>query len=160
MEILKFPNPILLQPTQSVHVFGEELKIVLDAMWDTLQTKGGLGLAANQVGLSLSMFVMMGQDGVRLNLVNPEIMSKSKAFAGLKEGCLSAPGDFVTVPTRAQWVNVMYKDETGQDCVKLFKDMYSICIQHEIDHLHGISFMEHKSIPKSVRKGLCKRWGV
>jgi peptide deformylase len=159
MKILKFPHPFLFQPTRAASVFGEELKVLLDDMWNTLKEKGGMGLAANQVGLPLSMFVMAGPEG-RINMVNPEIMSRSKMCLNMKEGCLSSPGEFVTIPTRAQWVNIMYKDENGKDCVKLLKDMYAVCAQHEIDHLLGISFMDHKSIPKSVRNGLKKRWGI
>lgn len=159
MKILKYPHPSLFQRTTQVTVFGDELRVLLDDMWDTLKGTRGIGLAANQVGLTLSMFVMEGPDG-RINMVNPEIMSRSKMCLNMREGCLSAPGDFVTVPTRAQWVNVMYRDENGNDCIKLLKDMYAICAQHEIDHLLGISFMEHKSIPKNVRNGLKKRWGI
>ena len=151
---------MLFQPTSSVRVFGEELQILLDEMWETMQTRGGIGLAANQVGLSMSMFVMIGPDNARLNLVNPTIETRSRTFANLKEGCLSAPGDFVTIPNRAEWVHVLYDDEKGNVKRVLLKGLYAVCAQHEIDHLRGVSFMENKSIPKSVRKGLCKRWGI
>lgn len=157
--ILKFPNPLLFKKTSEVLVFGKELKVLLDAMWETMLVSNGVGLAANQIGLPLRMVVIKGPFG-RINLVNPEIIGKSKFAANLKEGCLSAPGDFILVPDRVEWVHVNYQDETGHERVAVFKGLYSVCVQHEIEHLDGKSFMENKSIPKQIRKGLQKKWGL
>lgn len=159
MNLLLFPNPLLFQETSEVLVFGEELQVLLDAMWEIMEANKGLGLAANQIGIDLSMVVMKGPNG-RLNLVNPEIFGKSRLPANLKEGCLSAPGDFIVVSDRVEWVQVNYQDEKGHEKMAVFKGLYSVCIQHELEHLEGKSFMENKSIPKSIRKGLQKKWGL
>lgn len=159
MEILKFPNPMLFRPADHVFVFESELKVLLDEMWKTMKANNGQGLAANQVGLPFRMFVMNGPDG-RLNLVNPSIIKQSKATTNYNEGCLSAPGDYVTVPSRLEWVTVSYSDENGFSKTITLKGMHSVCAQHEIEHLNGKSFMENKSIHKTVRKGLQKRWGI
>src|SRR5271154_689806 len=103
MNVLKFPNPFLTTATYPVTVFGDELKVLLDSMYETMKTNNGLGLAANQVGLLHRMFVMDGLEG-RFNIVNPVIVNKSAKPANIKEGCLSAPGDFVVVPERAEWI--------------------------------------------------------
>jgi len=159
MNLLLFPDPLLFQETSEVLVFGPELLVLLDAMWETMEANKGLGLAANQIGLSHRMVVMKGPNG-RINLINPEIFGKSKLPANLKEGCLSAPGDFVLVPDRVEWVQVNYQDEHGHEKMAVFKGLYSVCIQHEIEHLDGKSFMANKSIPKHIRKGLQKKWGL
>lgn len=156
--ILKFPNPFLFQETSKVLVFGAELRVLLDAMWETMEANNGLGLAANQIGLDRSMFVMKGPNG-RLNIVNPRVMSKSKLPANLKEGCLSLPGDFIVVPDRVEWVQVQYQDEKGEWGTIVLKGIYSVCAIHEIEHLEGKSFVENKSIPKIIRKALQKKWG-
>lgn len=159
MEILQFPDPLLFQVMPQVTIFGEELQVLLDSMWDTMKSKNGLGLAANQVGLSLRMFVMEGPTG-RLNIVNPTILTKSVIPAKAREGCLSAPGDFVVVPSRVEWVQISYQDEKGVTQKITLKGLYSVCAQHEIEHLNGENFMANKSVPKHIRKGLAKKWGI
>lgn len=159
MEILKFPNPILFKSTKEVTVFGEELVILLDTMYETMLANNGVGLAANQVGLLFNMFVMKMPTG-RLNLINPSIVAKSVVPANMKEGCLSAPGDFVVVPDRVSWVLVEYQDETGGKQTIALHGIYGVCAQHEIEHLEGKSFLKNSSIPKDKRKELSKKWGV
>lgn len=159
MELLRFPNPVLFEVMPEVTVFGEELSVLLGGMWDLMKYKNGLGLAANQVGLSLRMLVMQGPNG-RLNMVNPVIVSKSVKPANLKEGCLSAPGDFVLVPSRVEWVQVKFQNEKGEQQVVVLKGLHAVCAQHEIDHLNGKFFLADKSIPKYVRKQLGKKWGI
>lgn len=160
MEILKFPHPQLFEKTEEVTVFGPELKTLLDGMWETMSENHGMGLAANQVGLSHRMFVMEGPDNKRFNLLNPYIINKSSAPANLKEGCLSAPGDYLIVPDRAQWVQISYEDEEGKSHTKVFQGIYAVCCQHEIDHLDGKAYLENKSIPKMTRKNLASKWNL
>lgn len=159
MDILKFPDLFLFETMPVVTVFEEELSVLLDSMFETMKARNGLGLAANQVGIACRMFVMNGPNG-RLNIVNPVIASKSKLAANLREGCLSAPGDFIVVPSRSEWVEVNYQDETGKEKHVVLKGLYAVCAQHEIEHLNGKSFMDNKSIPKGIRKGLEKKWGI
>lgn len=159
MDILKFPHPSLFKPCVPVTVFDAELKVLLEAMWETMIAERGVGLAANQVGLPWRMFTMKGPDEEKLFLVNPKIVASSMASANMREGCLSAPGEFVTLLERAAWVQVEYWDETGERRVRVFMGVHSVCAQHELDHLDGKSHLQSKSIPKSKRLEIAKRWG-
>jgi len=157
MEVLKFPNPALFKRTAEITVFGEELKILLDSMWETMKNSNGIGLAANQVGLTLRMFVMDGPKG-RLNLVNPLLINKSTALANQKEGCLSMPGEFIIVPSRVEWVEIEYQNEKGIFKKVFLRGTHSVCAQHELDHLDGIVFAQNKSIDRRKRKEIKKKW--
>lgn len=160
MQILKYPNPALFTTCSEVTVFGEELKILLDAMWETMTVSKGMGLAANQVGLIFRMFTMLGPEGEKIYLVNPKILTRSVVPANLQEGCLSAPGELLTLEERASWVKVKFQDETGKEHERVFKGIHSVCIQHETDHLDGKSHLQSKSIKTAKRKALAKKWGI
>lgn len=160
MEILKFPEKLLFYKCDLVTVFGPELKTLLDAMWDTMKASHGVGLAANQVGFQFAMFVMEGPEEEKVYLVNPKIKSKSTAPANLREGCLSAPGEFLIRPDRAIWVEVEFQDELGENKKRVFKGINAVCVQHEMEHLEGISFMQSTSLLKKKRMELAKKWGL
>lgn len=160
MKILKFPDPALFQTCTEVSVFGPELKVLLDAMWETMVEGHGMGLAANQVGLTFRMFTMIGPEGEKLYIVNPKITKKSVLPANLVEGCLSAPGEMLTLEERASWVSLKYQDETGKECERVFSGIHSVCVQHETDHLDGKSHLQSKSLNKAKRKALAKKWGI
>lgn len=159
MKILKFPHPLLLKPCEEVTAFDEVLLYMLDSMWKTMKENKGMGLAANQVGIRLNMFVMQGPTG-RINFCNPYIAASSVLFANLREGCLSAPGESVIVPGRAEWVSVLFQNENGVHQKVVLRDIYAVCAQHEIEHLEGKSFMGNKSILRATRKQLAKKWGL
>lgn len=160
MKILKFPSEELFNTCAEVSVFGPELKILLDAMWETMVTGHGMGLAANQVGLTFRMFTMIGPEGEKLYIVNPKITKKSVLPANLVEGCLSSPGEMLTLEERASWVSVKYQNETGKECERVFNGIHSVCVQHETDHLDGKSHLQSKSLDKAKRKALAKKWGI
>ena len=157
MNIIKFPNPMLITVTYKITVFGEELKTLLDAMYETMKANRGIGLAANQVGLLHRMFVMEGPEG-RINIVNPYVISKSKISANLKEGCLSAPGEFIVVPQRPNWVQIEYQNELGENKTAVFNGIYSVCVCHEMEHLDGNVFFKNPSLSRAIRKNLIKKW--
>lgn len=159
MKVLKFPNPSLFTVCQPVSVFDTELKVLLDNMYRTMQTAEGVGLAANQVGLEYRMFVMDGPDG-RINLVNPQITKKSLTVVLFKESCLSAPGEYVITGNRHDWVEVSYQDEKGNPRIKLMRGIHAVCVEHELEHLDGKSFMDSKTIPRAKRKELARKWGI
>ena len=156
MKVVKFPHKSLFTKTKPVTVFGPELKVLLDRMLEVMHEHNALGLAANQVELTFRMFVMNGPDGPFF-LVNPKITWESHAIAKIKEGCLSAPGERLVLP-RSALVKVEYQDETGEAKMKIFNDIYAICVQHEVDHLDGKSFMDHKSLTKVQKNLLKSRW--
>ena len=97
--------------------------------------RGGLGLAANQVGLHCRMFVMAGIESEKLYIINPKIVQKSEISANMKEGCLSAPGEFLILSERAAWVQVDFQDEKGQMNRRVFQSLHAVCVQHEMDNL-------------------------
>lgn len=160
MKILKFPNESLFLQTEQVTVFETELKVLLDTMYRTMQAADGLGLAANQVGLKFRMFVMQTQTKEKIYAVNPKIKTKSEAILLIKEGCLSAPGEFFVTGSRAVWVMLEYQDETGKNKTKVLKGLDAVCAQHELEHLEGLSFMDSPTISRKTRKELAKRWGI
>jgi peptide deformylase len=160
MEILKFPNKNLFEACKAVTVFEDELKTLLESMWELMIAKGGLGLAANQVGLNYRMFVMAGKDNEKLFIVNPILVQKSVFPANMKEGCLSAPGEFLRLSDRASWVQVQFHDEKGNLQRRVFQDLHAVCAQHEMDHLDGKSHLMSNSIPKVQRRALAKKWGL
>ncbi len=159
VQILKYPDLALFRTCAPVQVFGEELSKLLNIMFDLMITNNGIGLAANQVGIIYRMFTMLGPNDEKIFLVNPVITARSLAPANLREGCLSAPGEFLVLPERAIWVEVTFQNEKGEKRVRIFKDIYAVCIQHEMDHLLGKSHLESKSINKAKRKELAKKWG-
>lgn len=160
MKILRFPDSKLFESCKPVTVFGDELKTLLDSMFQTMIENRGIGLAANQVGLQFRMFVMLGPITEKVLLVNPKIVSRSVVSANLEEGCLSAPGEPLKLDERVSWVKVQYQDETGASHEKVFKGIHSVCVQHEIDHLDGKSYLQSKSLKKAKRKELAKKWGI
>lgn len=160
MEILKYPDPSLFKKCDDVTVFGIELLTLLDGMWEAMLKRGGLGLAANQVGLHFRAFVMAGVDQERLFIINPKIVKRSDFSANMKEGCLSAPGEFLILKERSSWVQVDFQNEKGELQRRVFKDLHAVCVQHEMDHLDGKSHLMSSSIPKKRRKELQKRWGI
>lgn len=157
MEIIKYPDPRLFQQCKEVTVFDEELKTVLEAMWETMKAARGIGMAANQVGLEQRMFIM-DELLAKLFIVNPKIVEMGKYPSNDSEGCLSAPGQMLKL-FRPNWVTLTYQDEKGEHRNRTFVGIYSVCVQHEIEHLDGKSFLQNKSIPKKVRRDLATKWG-
>lgn len=160
MNILKYPDPHLLKPTKEVTVFGPELLILLESMYETMLASNGIGLAANQLGLEYKMFVMRGPNDKKYFFINPILKSQSLAPAMLSEGCLSAPGEILVVPGRVGWVEVAFQNENGEKMCSSFSGIHSVCIQHEMDHLRGRSHLNHPSLPRSVRKIVSKKWSI
>lgn len=160
MEILKFPHPALLHKCNEVTDFYPELEYFLDEMWETMKKHNGLGLAANQVGLMARMFVMEGPNKEKLYLINPKIVAQSVVNANLQEGCLSAPEEFLIRSDRVEWVQVKYQNVDRIEYVRTFYGLHSVCVQHEMEHLDGISYMESKSIPRKKRNELASKWGL
>ena len=159
MEVLKFPHEFLFETTNEVIVFDQALAERLSIMHEAMERENGLGLAANQLGFTDRMFIMKGPDGI-IDLINPIITWRSILPAKLKEGCLSAPGDFLVVPSRKSTVQVKFQDSYGQPRSSVFRDLYAVCAQHEIDHLNGNPFFADKSIPKAERRLWMKKWGI
>lgn len=166
MKVVTYPATILKKSLSPVTEFNEELKQLVEDMFNIMKTQGGIGLAANQVGIDKRVIVVCvpkapGEEDRPYNekpiaLVNPEIVD-ANGKAKYTEGCLSFPGIFETVD-RHEKVHVKAFSITGEPMEIQADGLMSICLQHEIDHLNGIVFTDRMSRLKSgvVKKKLAK----
>ena len=140
--ILHYPHPLLLKPTQQVSEFNDHLKMIVNKMFCTMYHFRGIGLAANQVGISKSFFIMDisgGQD--KIVCINPKIIEKTGKMT-FQECCLSFPDKTFTIK-RASKICVEYYDVLGDIYQDTFVGIAAICFQHEFDHLLGLTIMDH-----------------
>jgi peptide deformylase len=146
LSIITYPNPILLKKTQKIKdVTKPEIKALIFDMLETMEKNNGLGLAAPQVGKSIRLCVIK-LDGKTHVLINPEIVSKSWRKSLAEEGCLSFPGQYISVK-RSRSVKVKAQTRKGE-LVSISADgMLSRALQHEIDHLDGVLFIDKKARP-------------
>jgi peptide deformylase len=138
------PHPALKTVAKPVTTVTNQVRALLDDMVETMYDDKGCGLAANQINLLSRMIVMdcSKEQNQPMQLVNPVVLWKSEETCSNKEGCLSFPGAFVDV-RRAKKVKVGYLDAQGATQEQMFEDFWAICVQHEIDHLNGITFIDH-----------------
>ena len=137
-------------------------KEVEQKLAEAMEKFGGIGLSANQVGLDVRMFVMRTQDGIQA-FFNPELTRISQETDLLKEGCLSFPDIYLMIK-RSKVVEMKYFDADGKEHITTLEGLGARCVQHEIDHLNGIVFLQRasklkleralKSRPKERRKRL------
>ncbi len=148
LEILTIPDPRLKHKSSKVQLFDKELKNIIKNMYETLYASGnGIGLAAPQVNITKRIVVIdLKEDGKSLPMtfINPSIKVFSEDKFINQEGCLSVPEYYAEVE-RSKEVLVEWFDESGKNHEKNFSGLLSICIQHEIDHLDGILFIDHLS---------------
>lgn len=152
MEIKTYPDPCLRIKTQPVERFDSDLKDTLKAMRDMMYMHQGIGLAATQVGLGLSVFVMDCGEGP-VSFVNPEIVETSGKKTKMGEGCLSVTGITVTV-SRPERVKIRAQDETGSFFIKSYDSLAAKVVQHENDHLTGRLIIDYLD---PVRNFLARR---
>lgn len=148
LPILIAPDPALKTRARPVAVQdAAALHDLLPRMLATMYRAPGIGLAAPQVGVSLRVTVidlMPGEKPSPIVLVNPEVIAASEELATREEGCLSLPGQYADV-TRPARVRVRYFDERGGKQEIEAVGLLAACLQHEIDHLDGILFVDHLS---------------
>jgi peptide deformylase len=142
--ILKDDHPTLKKAAEPVAVFDQKLKDTAARMIATMIKAGGIGLAAPQVGILKRIIVMAvpsptGIKGFPKVLVNPKIIGKSEKTITGPEGCLSYPGKTYSVE-RNESLIVKYQDVHGNFKQEMFEGLSSVCVQHELDHLNGITF--------------------
>lgn len=151
LEVLQFPDPRLRVKAKLVEHPNEAIHGLVEDMYETMYHQKGVGLAATQVGMPYRLFVMDVSEtrDQRLCAVNPEILSQDgMQYEG--EGCLSVVGVFDKVK-RAARVHLRAMDLTGQVFELHAETLMAICIQHEIDHLNGILFIDYLSPLKRGR---------
>lgn len=153
LDIHVLGSPILRQETERVTQFTPELRRLADDMFETMHAAKGIGLAAPQVG-RLERLTVVEVEEARFALVNPEIVLRSGAIRW-EEGCLSIPEVFAHVD-RANEVTVRAQDLDGNHIEVVGTELLAVCLQHEIDHLHGKLFLDRLSLLK--RRGALKAW--
>jgi len=146
--ILTEPNKILRQVSLPVKNVGKEEQRIMDDMLETMYHAKGIGLAAIQIGIPKRIIVMdIGKDQENqkpMYFVNPIINNKNSNFSTYEEGCLSVPNQFAEVD-RPSTCEVEYLDYDGNKKKLLASGLLSTCIQHEMDHLEGILFIDYLS---------------
>ena len=147
LPIIKYPHPVLRRRAATIAIVDDAVRTLAGNMRDTMLAASGLGLAAPQVGVSIRLIIT--EIGEPLALVNPRIIA-SEGAARREEGCLSIPG-FVAEVERAGRVTVEALDVHGKTCCIDADGLLAICLQHEIDHLNGVLFIDHLSKLKRER---------
>jgi peptide deformylase len=132
----------------------DDVRRLMDDMLETMYAAPGIGLAAIQVGVPKRVIVMdlaRGEDGPQPRcFVNPEILWRSEEIAVAEEGCLSVPEIYDEVERPAR-VRLRYLDYDGREVEEDAEGLYAVCIQHELDHLEGVLFLDHLSRLKRER---------
>lgn len=151
LPILIAPHPTLKAKARAVATPDNDVvRELIPRMFATMYKAPGIGLAAPQVDMRLRVIVIdLARDDKRepITMVNPEIMAESDELATREEGCLSLPNQYADV-TRPARVKVRYFDETGAKRELEADDLLAACVQHEIDHLDGVLFVDHISALK------------
>jgi peptide deformylase len=147
-KILTEPDPILRQKSQSVDKVDDLTRKLMDDMLETMYLAPGIGLAAIQIGVPKRIIVLdISKDPEKkepMYFVNPVIVSTSKNNITYEEGCLSVPGQFAEID-RSDRCHVKYLDYNGNHKELKSEGLLATCIQHEIDHLEGILFIDYLS---------------
>ncbi len=145
LEILQAPHPVLKAKARPVTQVDDRIRRLAADMFETMYKAPGIGLAAPQVGVSERLVVLDVADGEErrpMVLVNPEIVWRSADRTTAEEGCLSLPGQFADV-TRPEAVKVRFLGQEGIQRELDVDGLLARCVQHEIDHLDGILFVDH-----------------
>ena len=157
LSIITAPDPRLKIKARPVAAVDAKVRQLMDDMLDTMYQAIGIGLAAPQVGQSSRVIVLdVAREGEKpqpLKLANPEILWRSSELATFSEGCLSLPEHYADV-TRPVEVRLRYLDQENELRELHAKGLLATCLQHEIEHLDGILFVDHLSL---VKRGMILR---
>lgn len=145
LPVLQYPDPKLTLKAKSVECFDAALAVTIQNMIETMIHDEGCGLAAIQVDIPLRFFVMdtSEEQNNAICLINPEIIEK-EGWIDSEEGCLSLPGLRATVKRYAK-ITTRYQDQYGESHILVSTGLEAYCIQHEIDHLNGVVFIDRLS---------------
>ena len=147
-KILTEPDPILRKKCEPLEKVDTETKKLMDDMLETMYAAPGIGLAAIQVGILKRLVVIdisKGEEEKKpIFLINPQIIHRSKKTSIYEEGCLSLPGQFAEIERPAE-CTLKYIDYNGKEKELKADGLLATCVQHEIDHLNGILFIDYLS---------------
>lgn len=155
--VVWWPQDVLMNRPQPVTAFGDALRPLLDDMRETMIEEKGVGIAANQIGVALRIAIVAPEEQDAFIVANPEWIERSGAVT-LDEGCLSVPDEWEKVP-RFEKVKLRYQDEHGATRELEASGRVAHVLQHEIDHLDGLVFVDRlSSLKKSlIRQRMVKR---
>ena len=153
-KILTEPDPFLRQKSKKVEKVDDAIRSLMDDMLETMYDAPGIGLAAIQIGVPKRIIVIdLAKDSEAkkpMYFINPEIISKSNKDATYEEGCLSVPNQFAEID-RPEKCHIKLLDYNGKEQSLDAKGLLATCIQHEMDHLEGILFIDYLS---KLKKGM------
>ena len=148
LKIITEPNKLLRQVSNTVEQVGKEEQKLMEDMLKTMYDANGIGLAAIQIGIPKRIIVLdISKNEEKKNpmyFINPIIKSKNSELSTYEEGCLSVPNYFAEID-RSKKCDVEYLDYNGQKKILKAEGLLSTCIQHEVDHLEGILFIDYLS---------------
>lgn len=160
LDILEYPDPRLRTIAKPVDEVTDEIRELIDNMFETMYDAPGIGLAASQVNVHKQVVVIdLSEDRSEpLVLINPRVEVLDGELQDMQEGCLSVPGFYEDV-SRIEHVRVTALDYNGQPFEKEVTGLLAVCIQHELDHLNGKLFVDYLSALKRnrIRKKLEKQ---
>jgi len=162
LKIYEYPDSVLRKETENISVFDENLAKIVEDMAETMYDAPGIGLAAPQIGQSIKLIVVditVAIDGEKdfMAMVNPKIIAHEGTQLD-EEGCLSVP-ELTANVKRYKGITVSYQDLEGQVKEISAEDRFGVVLQHEIDHLNGILFLDHlSSLKRSLYKKKVKKW--
>jgi peptide deformylase len=151
--IYETPDPVLRQISRPVETFDDELRTLVADMFETMYDAPGIGLAAVQVGVPIRLLVIdlqepeeEGGESVRdpRVFINPEVLWHSDTEVPYTEGCLSVPEQYAEV-LRPDRIRARWQDEKGKTYEEDIEGLLAVCLQHEMDHLNGVLFIDHLS---------------
>ncbi len=152
LTILEFPDPRLRTRARPVEVVGEQVRQIIDDMFETMYAADGVGLAATQVDIHQRIVVIDVSEmrNQPLAFINPEVEPLTELCQDYEEGCLSVPG-FREAVTRPERVRIRALDREGEEIDVEATGLLAVCVQHEIDHLNGKLFVDYLSPLKRQR---------
>ncbi|MGM4979746.1 MULTISPECIES: peptide deformylase [Rhizobium] len=146
--LIILPDPLLRQASKPIERIDTETQRLADDMLETMYDAPGIGLAAVQIGVPRRMLVIdvsrEGEEKTPLVFINPEIVASSDDRSVYEEGCLSIPDYYAEVERPAR-VTVKYLDRDGKEQLTEAHGLLATCVQHEIDHLNGVLFIDYIS---------------
>jgi len=146
--LIILPDPLLRQASKPIERIDTETQRLADDMLETMYDAPGIGLAAVQIGVPRRMLVIdvsrEGEEKAPLVFINPEIVASSDDRSVYEEGCLSIPDYYAEVERPAR-VTVKYLDRDGKEQLTEAHGLLATCVQHEIDHLNGVLFIDYIS---------------
>ena len=149
-QICTIPNPVLRQKTKKVTSIDKSIQKLVDEMVETMREASGVGLAAPQIGVSLRVAVIEIPEEEVIVLINPEIVKRTGERI-IDEACLSIPGYHGTIK-RSEQVKVKALDRTGKAIRIKGEDLLAQALEHEIDHLDGVLYIDHLEHPDDLKK--------